>query len=195
MRAHGDQKATSGWRRWARCVRRLVGRALQWTAHPWVRHGITAILSLFAVATIGGLLYANWDTLRGFEWRIRPAPLLLSFPVYGLALALAALAWARIMRALGSSVALSEHVRVYYVTNLARRLPGVLWYVVGRVALYEVMRFGDTLKEMVLQGASTAELKLAAIKAGMSTLRMSGIKKVLEGVTTPEEILRVTMSD
>jgi type IV pilus assembly protein PilB len=65
----------------------------------------------------------------------------------------------------------------------------------GRVALYEVMRFTDNLKEMVLQGASTAELKVGAIKNGMSTLRMSGIKKILDGVTTPEEIMRVTMSD
>ena len=65
----------------------------------------------------------------------------------------------------------------------------------GRVALYEVMRFNDTLKEMVLQGSSTAELKAAAIKQGMVTLRMAGIMKVLDGVTTTEEILRVTMSD
>jgi type IV pilus assembly protein PilB len=65
----------------------------------------------------------------------------------------------------------------------------------GRVALYEVMRFTDTLKEMVLQGASTAELKLGAIKNGMMTLRMSGIKKISDGVTTPEEVMRVTMGD
>jgi type IV pilus assembly protein PilB len=65
----------------------------------------------------------------------------------------------------------------------------------GRVALYEVMRFTDALKEMVLQGASTAELKAAAVKAGMSTLRMSGIEKVLKGVTTTEEVGRVTMGD
>jgi type IV pilus assembly protein PilB len=65
----------------------------------------------------------------------------------------------------------------------------------GRVALYEVMRFTDSLKEMVLQGASTAELKLGAIKNGMATLRMSGIRKIMDGVTTPEEIMRVTMSD
>ncbi|MGD0528548.1 MAG: type IV-A pilus assembly ATPase PilB [Polyangiaceae bacterium] len=65
----------------------------------------------------------------------------------------------------------------------------------GRVALYEVMRFSDTLKEMVLQGASTAELKLGAIKNGMMTLRMSGIKKISDGVTTPEEVMRVTMGD
>jgi type IV pilus assembly protein PilB len=65
----------------------------------------------------------------------------------------------------------------------------------GRVALYEVMKFSDSLKEMVLQGASTAELKTAAIKQGMITLRASGISKVLDGVTSTEEILRVTMGD
>jgi type IV pilus assembly protein PilB len=65
----------------------------------------------------------------------------------------------------------------------------------GRLALYEVMRFTDTLKEMVLQGASTAELKLAAIKNGMMTLRMSGLRKISDGITTPEEVMRVTMGD
>ncbi|MDP9001274.1 MAG: Flp pilus assembly complex ATPase component TadA, partial [Myxococcota bacterium] len=65
----------------------------------------------------------------------------------------------------------------------------------GRIAFYEVMRFTDNLKEMVLQGASTAELKLGAIKNGMVSLRASGIRKVIDGVTTPEEVMRVTMAD
>jgi type IV pilus assembly protein PilB len=65
----------------------------------------------------------------------------------------------------------------------------------GRVALYEVMRMSENLREMVLQGASTAELKVAAIKAGMISLRAAGNTKIAQGVTTPEEVLRVTMSD
>ena len=65
----------------------------------------------------------------------------------------------------------------------------------GRVALYEVMRMNDTLREMILQGASTAELKIGAIKTGMSSLRMSGNAKILAGVTTPAEVMRVTMAD
>src|ERR1035438_8822536 len=52
----------------------------------------------------------------------------------------------------------------------------------GRIAFYEVMRFTDGLKEMVLQGASTAELKLGAIKNGMSSLRASGIRKIVDGI-------------
>ncbi|MBI5534674.1 MAG: type IV-A pilus assembly ATPase PilB [Deltaproteobacteria bacterium] len=65
----------------------------------------------------------------------------------------------------------------------------------GRVALYEVMRFTEGLREMVLQGASTAELKAASIKQGMLSLRMAGNLKVAEGKTTMEEVLRVTMQD
>jgi type IV pilus assembly protein PilB len=65
----------------------------------------------------------------------------------------------------------------------------------GRVALYEVMRFTDNLRDLVLQGASTAELKAAAIRGGMKSLRMGGIGKVIEGMTTTEEVLRVTMAD
>jgi type IV pilus assembly protein PilB len=65
----------------------------------------------------------------------------------------------------------------------------------GRIALYEVMPFLDPLKELVLQGASTAELKAEMIRQGIKTLRMSGIQKIIEGMTTPEEVLRVTVAD
>ncbi|MCH9685184.1 MAG: Flp pilus assembly complex ATPase component TadA, partial [Deltaproteobacteria bacterium] len=65
----------------------------------------------------------------------------------------------------------------------------------GRVALYEVMVMTDPIKDLVLQGASTAELKSESIRLGMSTLRRSGLNKVGEGMTTLEEILRVTASD
>ncbi|WKZ31727.1 MAG: type IV-A pilus assembly ATPase PilB [Thermodesulfobacteriota bacterium] len=65
----------------------------------------------------------------------------------------------------------------------------------GRIALYEVMPFTEGIKDMVLNGASSAELKRTAIKEGMKSLRMSGVTKVAEGVTTIEEVLRVTMAD
>jgi stage V sporulation protein B len=47
----------------------------------------------------------------------------------------------------------------------------------------------------VLAGASTADIKRAAIESGMNTLRMSGITKIAEGMTTVEEVLRITMPD
>ena len=65
----------------------------------------------------------------------------------------------------------------------------------GRVALYEVMKMTEGIKEMILEGASTEELKKAAIQGGMKTLRTAGLSKVAEGVTTIEEVLRVSMAD
>jgi type IV pilus assembly protein PilB len=65
----------------------------------------------------------------------------------------------------------------------------------GRVALYEVMPIKDELRELILEGASTAEVKKAAVRLGMKTLRMSGITKVADGVTTIEEVMRVTFGD
>ena len=65
----------------------------------------------------------------------------------------------------------------------------------GRIALYEVMPFKDRLREIVLQGGSTAEVKDEMIRDGVSTLRMAGLSKVLKGVTTIDEIVRVTAAD
>jgi type IV pilus assembly protein PilB len=65
----------------------------------------------------------------------------------------------------------------------------------GRVALYEVMPFKDSLKELVLQGAAAVEIKAEAIRQGMRTLRMSGIRKICEGVTSVDEVARITAND
>jgi type IV pilus assembly protein PilB len=65
----------------------------------------------------------------------------------------------------------------------------------GRVALYEVMPMTDGIKEMVLQGCSTAELKDQMIRDGIWTLRMSGINKACQGVTTVDEVTSCTAAD
>jgi type IV pilus assembly protein PilB len=65
----------------------------------------------------------------------------------------------------------------------------------GRLAFYEVMPLTDHVKECILQGYSAMELKREAMKEGMVTLRMSGIHKIVGGVTTVEEVMRVTRGD
>ena len=65
----------------------------------------------------------------------------------------------------------------------------------GRIALYEVMRLNDELKELILNGVSTAELKREAMRHGMKTLRQAGITKIKEGITTIEETLRCSAAD
>jgi type IV pilus assembly protein PilB len=65
----------------------------------------------------------------------------------------------------------------------------------GRVAVYEVMTMTDSLRTLVLEGASTDELKKQMIRDGRKTLRMAGMTKVAEGMTTIEEVLRVSIAD
>jgi type IV pilus assembly protein PilB len=62
----------------------------------------------------------------------------------------------------------------------------------GRVALYEVMLIKENIKEAILQGASVIELRELGRKNGMRTLREAGLQKIREGMTSLEEIMRVT---
>ena len=63
----------------------------------------------------------------------------------------------------------------------------------GRCGLYEVMEVDDEIRELILVGASAVELKKKAIERGMLTLRRSGLIKVMEGITTLEEVARETI--
>ena len=65
----------------------------------------------------------------------------------------------------------------------------------GRIAVYEIMIFNEEVREFVLNGASTMELKREAIRQGMKTLRMSAIGKLEEGLTSLEEVVRATAPD
>jgi type IV pilus assembly protein PilB len=63
----------------------------------------------------------------------------------------------------------------------------------GRVGLYEVMEVTEELRELILVGASGLELRRKAIDEGMITLRRSGLRKVMDGVATVEEVARETV--
>jgi type IV pilus assembly protein PilB len=65
----------------------------------------------------------------------------------------------------------------------------------GRIALYEIMPVKDELKELILQGAAAVDIKTEAVRLGMTTLRQSGIHKIRDGVTSIDEVLRVTFED
>ena len=65
----------------------------------------------------------------------------------------------------------------------------------GRTAIHEILVVDKSIRELMLKKASTDELRDKAISQGMKTLRLCGWKKVLDGLTTPEEILRVTQAE
>ncbi len=61
----------------------------------------------------------------------------------------------------------------------------------GRIAIYEILRVDDTIRHLVMENAEASRIKEAAMAAGMRTLLQDGAAKVLAGITTLEEVLRV----
>jgi type II secretory ATPase GspE/PulE/Tfp pilus assembly ATPase PilB-like protein len=60
----------------------------------------------------------------------------------------------------------------------------------GRTGLFEILLTSDTIRHLIIEQAGERSLQAAAIREGMSTLAQSGIKKILQGITTPQEVMR-----
>ena len=65
----------------------------------------------------------------------------------------------------------------------------------GRTAIYELFTITEDVRSLILRRASSREIRRLAVEAGMTTLRMDGWSRACEGVTTVEEVLRVTQED
>src|SRR5215510_8874583 len=65
----------------------------------------------------------------------------------------------------------------------------------GRIALYEVMPVSQEIKDLILKNAPVTDIRAMAQSQGMRTLRQAGIQKALEGTTTVDEVLRVTVAE
>ncbi len=65
----------------------------------------------------------------------------------------------------------------------------------GRLALHEVLVLNETMHKLILTSAPAEEIKMKAVESGMQTLRQDGWRKVLKGLTTPEEVMQATPAD
>lgn len=65
----------------------------------------------------------------------------------------------------------------------------------GRMGLFEIFEIDDEVRRMINENLTTPQLRKRARELGMRTLREDGVRKVLSGLTSPEEVLNVTMGD
>jgi general secretion pathway protein E len=66
---------------------------------------------------------------------------------------------------------------------------------IGRTAIYEILTINDAVREQIILRSGASLIKDVAVKSGMKTLRKDGARKVVEGSSTVEEVLRVTQLD
>jgi len=63
----------------------------------------------------------------------------------------------------------------------------------GRVGIFEVMKVGEKIRELIANRAAIGEIKAVALQEGMETMLVDGVRKLGGGVTTMEEVLRVSL--
>jgi type IV pilus assembly protein PilB len=65
----------------------------------------------------------------------------------------------------------------------------------GRTAIFETLPVNTPIQELLMRNPTTTEIRQKAVMLGVTTLRQSGIRKVMDGVTSVDELLRVTFAD
>jgi general secretion pathway protein E len=65
----------------------------------------------------------------------------------------------------------------------------------GRTAIYELLEVDDEVRQLIMRNADAATIRALAMKKGMSTLRQDGADKVLKGITSVDEVVRVTQKE
>lgn len=113
-------------------------------------HSILRLIFIFGMILVSAailffLVYRQWDILLQHKWSFRALPIFLSFILYFIALLLVIWIWTRIMVAVGADIPALKHFRYYCLSNLAKRIPGTIWYIASRAQFYRTeavpMRF------------------------------------------------------
>lgn len=111
-------------------------KSIKWKRSIWW-YLISAAITIISVAVMYRLLFKNLDTLMEIRYQIKIWPIALTFPIFFLGEILASLAWGKMMNDLTLPMPISRHQVIFIVTHAARRIPGTVWHVIGRVIWYE----------------------------------------------------------
>jgi len=134
---------------------------------------------VFAIFVLGFLLYQEKDELMKFSWNINYEAIILSFILYLIDFLLAVWVWSQILKKLGSEKTFWQHFRSYTISNIAKRLPGTIWYVVWRNEQYQK----EGISRKITTFASGIEF-VVSIVGGIFAVLIFGISiiaKVMNG--------------
>jgi len=156
-----------------------------WHAWQWARAHAKALARVtwtaFAAIALAVIVYQiarNWQEVRTYPWRLRLGNILLGFGIYSISIVLTAVCWASIMHRVSGVRSLWGHVRLFCLTNLARRLPTPLPYIGARTEAYAVQGVARriTLVAMTLEMTVTV---VSAMMVAVFTLPFGPYSEVL----------------
>lgn len=124
----------------------------------------------FTLAILAFLLYRERELLRQIQWRLEPWLILGPFLTYLVGLGLVIFVWADLMRHFGSTLPVAIHIEYFCVSQLAKRLPGTVWYIAGRSYLYK--QVDEPLRRVTF--ASSVELLITFLSGVLTSLLFAG---------------------
>jgi uncharacterized membrane protein YbhN (UPF0104 family) len=137
-----------------RIIQRL--RGLSW------RRLLTGVFSVILFGYLFVTLAANWQALLQYEWRVNPLYLAASMGAYIVSLLLGAFTWHLTVWSMDQKVPYRKNTKFYLRSNVAKRLPGLVWYALSRLYLYE----REGVAKSVITVALTLEL-ISLIAGGL----------------------------
>jgi glycosyltransferase 2 family protein len=132
-----------------------------------IDHRLAAgLMFLFSTGVLGWMVYRQKDQLIHQTWTINAWNILLAFILYAADLLVVAIVWGWILNSLAIHIPLKRHIIFYSVSNIAKRIPGTIWYIAGRGYLYS--QGGISVAQVSI--ASSMEFAVAVLSSLICSL-------------------------
>jgi hypothetical protein len=97
---------------------------------------LSIILVGITVIFLGVIVYKQREVLLTYDWQFRLLPLVLAFILFSLTLFMGSMVWGFILNVISKKLSYKKHIYYYIISNLAKRIPGTIWYVASRTQMY-----------------------------------------------------------
>ncbi|MCA9950655.1 MAG: hypothetical protein KDE48_13480 [Anaerolineales bacterium] len=130
---------------------------------------VTAVFLFLTVVVIGSLIRGNWETLRDYEWQIRPSWLIYAVLLMLIDMFLGAVVWHSLCKRFIQHPHFFTNIKIWWYANLARRIPGTVWFIASRAILYETVGIAK-LPVTLLSGLEMVLIFVSGIITTLLTL-------------------------
>jgi len=152
----------AGWRTLKRWLRHTADFLFSGPRQRWVM----GFFLLLTIAVIVSVIAGNWDLIRAYPWQIRPFWLLYAMIFLLLDMFLGAWVWHTLCARLADFDNLPQNIKIWWYANLAKRIPGAVWYIANRALLYEQAQ----VSKLTISLLSGLELALIFVSGVITTL-------------------------
>lgn len=155
--------------RWLQSLAGWFSRAAQYLFTGRRKGVVSAIFLLLTAVVIGSLIAGNWGILRNYEWQIRPSWLIYAFLFILVDMFLGAVVWHSLCVRFLKYPHFLTNIKIWWYANLARRIPGTVWFIASRAILYETVGVAK-LPVSLLSGLEMVLIFVSGIVTTLLTL-------------------------